>query len=66
MFGIRPSLTVIRERLPSSIPLFPHVLEIAQLDFTRRDTTANGNVRTLSKIDRTLINLPVAEARESH
>ena len=66
MFGIRPSLTVIRERLPSSIPFFPHVLEIAQPDFTRRDSTADGTIRTLSRIDKTFINLSMAEARDFH
>ena len=64
MFGIRLSLTVTRERLPSSTPLFPHVLEIAQPDFTRRDSAADGTTRTLSRIDRAFINLPMAEARD--
>ena len=66
MFGIRLSLTVTRERLPSSTPLFPHVLEIAQPDFTRRDSAADGTTRTLSRIDRACINLPMSEARDFH
>ena len=33
---------------------FPHVLEIAQSDYTRRDSTALGIMRTLSRIDRIL------------
>ena len=44
----------------------PHVLEIAQPDYTRRDSTALGNIRTLSRIDRIFINLPMAEARDFH
>ena len=44
----------------------PHVLEIAQPDYTRRDSTALGIIRTLSRIDRIFINLPVAEARDFH
>ena len=43
---------------------FPHVLEVAQSDYTRTDSTALGVIRTLSKIDRSFINLPMAEARE--
>ena len=31
---------------------FPHVLEIAQSDYTRKDSTALGIIRTLSRIDR--------------
>ena len=39
-----------------SVPLilFPHVLQIAQLDCTRRDATALGIIRTLPRIDRIL------------
>ena len=44
--------------------LFPHVLEIAQPDFMRRDSTALGIIRTLSRIDRIFITLPMAEARD--
>ena len=40
---------------------FPHVLEVAQYDYTRRDSTALGDIRTLSRIDRIFINLPMAE-----
>ena len=42
----------------------PHVLEVAQSDYTRRDATALGVFRTLSRIDRIFINLPMAEARD--
>ena len=35
-------------------------------DYTRRDSTALGDVRTLSRIDRIFINLPIAEARDFH
>ena len=45
---------------------FLRILEIAQPDFTRRDATADGTIRTLSRIDRAFINLPVAEARDFH
>ena len=45
---------------------FPYVLEDAQSDYTRRDSTALGVIRTLSRIDRVFINLPVAEARDFH
>ena len=31
---------------------FPHVLEVAQSNYTRRDSTALGVIRTLSSIDR--------------
>ena len=50
----------------SCVPCFPHVLEIAQSDYTRRDSTAIGDIRTLSRIDRIFINLPMAEARDFH
>ena len=46
------------------VPFFPHVLEVAQSDYTRRDATALGVIRTLSRIDRIFINLPFAEARD--
>ena len=45
---------------------FPHVLEVALSDYTRRDATALGVIRTLSRTDRIIINLPMAEARDSH
>ena len=35
---------------------FLHVPEIAQPDFTRKDTTANGTIRILSRTDRAFIN----------
>ena len=45
---------------------FSHVLEIAQPDFTRRASTVDGTTRTLSRIDRAFINLPMAKARDFH
>ena len=45
---------------------FPHVREIEQPDFTRKDSTADGTTRTLSRIDRAFINLLMAEARGFH
>ena len=46
--------------------LLPHVHEIPQPDYTRRDSTSLGIMRTLTRIDRILINLPMAEARDFH
>ena len=63
-YGTKLSPTVTRERPPCFIP-FPHVLEIAQPDFTRRDSTALGVIRTLSGIDR-IFNLPLVVARDFH
>ena len=45
---------------------FPHVLESAQPDYTWRDSTALGIIRTLSRIDRIFMNLPMAEAEDFH
>ena len=45
---------------------FPHVLEVAQPNFTRKDSSADGTLRTLSRFDRAPINLPMAEARDFH
>ena len=45
---------------------FPHVLDVAQSEFTKKDATALGVIRTLSRIDRILINLPMAEVRDFH
>ena len=48
-------------------PLSFHTsLELAQSDYKRRDSSALGVTRTLSGIDRILINLPMAEARDFH
>ena len=44
----------------------PYVLEIAQPDYTGRDSTALGIIRTLSRIDRIFLSLPMAEARDFH
>ena len=46
--------------------LFPRVLEIYQPDYTGRDSTDLGVIRTLSRVDRIFINLLVAEARDFH
>ena len=45
---------------------FQYVLEVAQPDYTRRDATALGDIRTLSRFDRFFVNLPMAEARDYH
>ena len=47
-------------------PFFPHVLEIAQPDYTRKDSTALKIIRTLQRIGRIFINVPMAEARDFH
>ena len=44
----------------------PYILEVAQPDYTRRDATALGDIRTLSRTDRIFVNLPMAEARDFH
>ena len=64
-YGTKPSLMVMRERLPFLIFFFS-VLEIAHTDYTRRDSTGLGIIRTLSRIDRIFTNLPMAEARDFH
>ena len=46
--------------------LFPRVHEIAKPDYTRRDYSFNGVVRTLPRIERAFINIPMAEARDFH
>ena len=44
---------------------FAHVLEVAQSGYTRRDSTALGVIRSLSRLDRFFINLPMAEHESS-
>ena len=66
MSGTRHSPMATRERLQCFIPFFPHVLEIAQLDYTRRDSSALGIIRTLSRIDRIYLNVRMAEKRDFH
>ena len=48
------------------LSLFPSVLEISQPDYTWRDSFIIGVLRTLSRIDRVFINMPMAEARDFH
>ena len=48
-----------------SVTFAPHVLEIAQPNFTREDFAADGTLRTLSRID-IFIHVPMAEARDFH
>ena len=48
------------------LSLFHISSEIAQPDYTRRDSTALGVIRTLSRIDRIFTNLPMAAARDFH
>ena len=42
---------------------FPHTLLLAQPDFTQNDV-AHGHMRTLSRIDRAFINIPLSEPRD--
>ena len=55
-------------RQNGSLPslFFPHAREIAQPNFTRKDTSADGALRKQSRIDRAFINVPMAEARDYH
>ena len=46
--------------------LFRRVLEITQPDYTGRDSSIIGFIRTLSRIDRAFIKMPMAEARDFH
>ena len=46
--------------------LFPRVFEKAQPDYSRRDSTALGIIRTLSSIDRIFLIVLVAETRDFH
>ena len=55
--GTKPSLKVIRGKRPFSVLFFPHVFEIAEPDFTRKDSAADGTIRTLSRIDSAFFNL---------
>ena len=45
---------------------FPNILEISQPDYTTRDSSVGGVIRTLSRIDRIFINMPMAEVRDFH
>ena len=45
---------------------FPNILEIVQPDHTRRDSSVGGIIRTLSRIDRIFVNMPMAEVRDFH
>ena len=65
MFGTKHSPMATQERLLCST-YFPYVLDVAQSDYTRRDATALGDMRTISRIDRIFINLLMAEARDFH
>ena len=46
------------------LSLFPHALEIELPYFTRKDSIAHRTTRTLSRIDRAIVNLPMVEARD--
>ena len=45
---------------------FLHVLETAHTDYTGRDSTILGTIRTMSRIDRIIFNVPTVEARDFH
>ena len=58
MFGIRPSLTEKRENCLLPFLFFPSTLGIAQPDFTRRDSAADGKyARRPGLIERLSISL---------
>ena len=44
--------------------LFPYALEIPQLSITRKDVAADGTLRTLSRIDRAFIDVPMAVVKQ--
>ena len=60
------SPTVTRERLPYFILCFLMFSKLPSLIIQMRDSSVNGAFRTLSRIDGTFINLPMAEARDFH
>ena len=64
MSGTRHSPMATRRKTAVFHSFFPRVLEVAHSDYTRRDAMALGVIRTLSRIDRIFINLPMAEARD--
>ena len=64
--GVPQSRTKPSQRKRHCSVIFPHALEIAQPNFTRKDAAADGTPRTLSRIDRAFINVPMAEARDFH
>ena len=66
MFRIRLSPTGDMGKAALFHSLFHHVLEIASPDYTRRGSSANGVIRTVSRIDKAFLNIPVAGAREFH
>ena len=49
-FGIRLSRMAMQERLQFFLFFFSHVFEIAQPDFTRKDATVNGVIRTCPEL----------------
>ena len=64
--GIRLSRRAMQERLLFS-SFFPCVFEIAQPDFTRKDVTVNGVIRTCPELTGyLLIFLWLSEARDFH
>ena len=66
MFGVKLSLTVIRERLPSFILYFLMFSKLPSLNIQGETLSVNGVIRTLSRIDRAFINLPMAETHDFH
>ena len=64
--GAKPSQKVIQGKRLYSAPFFLHALEISQPNFGRKDSAGDGTLRTLSRNDRAIINVPMAEARDFH
>ena len=48
---------------PTLRAAFPQTLGVAQPDFTQKDV-AHGHMRTLSRIDRAFIKIPLSEPRD--
>ena len=51
-------------RAAALLAAFSRSLEIAQPFFIRKDVRRDGSIHTLSRIDRDLLNLPIAELRD--
>ena len=47
---LEPNIHRWRHLKDCCVPFFPHVLEVAQSDYMRRDSTAIGIIRALSRI----------------
>ena len=64
MLPTKPSQKAIQGRRLSFEPSCPTPWKKALPNFTRKDAAADGTLRTLSRIDRAFINVPMAEAHD--